>query len=102
MERAQFTQELSAGHFCGLFEGFIRYQRILSTGQLYTISSQMAFDDSVGINYTQLLNWRVGLYWYGQLHVYGYESYDPSVSEFVTGEQTLFFSNIELRFAYEF
>ena len=47
-------------------------------------------------------NWRVGGFWYGQWHEYEYEHFDKFDGADITGEQTLFFSNAEVRLGYEF
>lgn len=82
----------------------MRYQHpVLSgagDGAKFTVSPKFAFDGSVGGVYNFTKNFRGGVYWYGQWHSYNF-SYEnpPNVS---SGDQTLFYSNIELRLGLEF
>ncbi len=82
----------------------MRYQHPLISGSVdgtpFSVTPKFAFDGSVGGVYSLSTNTRVGLYWYGQWHEYGF-SYGHGVSEF-SGSQTLFYSNIEIRLGLEF
>lgn len=82
----------------------MRYQHPLISGSVdstpFSVTPKFAFDGSVGGVYSLSTNSRVGLYWYGQWHEYGF-SYGRGVNEF-SGSQTLFYSNIEIRLGLEF
>lgn len=89
------------------YEVFMRYQIPLASGSLFDIQSKLAFDGSVGL-YRRIKNrWKIGAFWYGQWHNYSYTHNDVyiknnpgSISNPITGNQELFFSNIEARIGY--
>ncbi len=86
-----------------LFETFLRYQYPLSSGGLYDIQSKFAFDGSLGMIYKWKPDWRLGGFWYGQWHQYKYKNAPDAFSGGkVSGDQDLFFSNLEFRIGYEF
>lgn len=82
----------------------MRYQHPLLAGApdnaKFKVSSRFAFDGSIGAVYRFNPTFRGGVFWYGQWHSYGFHYESPSgVSN---GDQTLFYSNLELRFGLEF
>ncbi|RME14275.1 MAG: hypothetical protein D6797_09245 [Bdellovibrio sp.] len=89
-------------------ETFLRYQYPVISGNLFEIKPKFAFDGSIGTSYKWRHQWKVGVFWYGQWHSYGFSHMDKyfentgSGSNPSTGTQSLFFSNLELRIGYEF
>jgi LysM repeat protein len=85
-------------------EWMMRYQQPLlsgsSGGALFKVTPKFAFDGSVGGVYSFSGATRLGVYWYGQWHEYSFK-YKNGTTEF-SGQQTLFYSNIELRMGLEF
>ncbi len=85
------------------YEVFLRYQHVVSSGDLFDIGSSFAFDGSLGAIYRfKNRSWRLGAFSYGQ-----YFSYQTTRINTVTLardrlDHSLFFSNIELRLGYEF
>ncbi len=81
----------------------LRYQHPVtsgaSSGDSFKLSPQFAFDGSVGVIYQVTDRFRLGMFWYGQYHHY---RFDYSGSSNFSGEQTLFYSNAELRAGFEF
>lgn len=89
------------------YEIFMRYQYPLATGDIFSIDPKFAFDGSVGATYQLNNDWKLGVFWYGQWHEYSFthtDKYFQSQNEpaEIQGDQSLFFSNIELRLGYEF
>lgn len=92
-----------------LFETYLRYQFPFFSGSLFDVSPKIAFDGSVGFFYKWTPDWRVGLFWYGQYHQYGYSNHKDKFFEAnggggpnVGGDQSLLFSTMELRLGWEF
>lgn len=92
-----------------LFETFFRYQVPYRSGSLFDVNYKMAFDGSAGIIYKWKPDWRVGAFWYGQMHNYNISNHKDVYFEAnggggpnISGQQTLFYSNLELRIGYEF
>lgn len=90
------------------FEWIMRYQSPLATGSTFDIRPDFAFDGSLGVVYSWRGPWRIGGYWYGQWHDYSFTHQDRylvntnATETRITGRQSLFFSNAELRLGYEF
>lgn len=86
-------------------EWMMRYQQPLmanaAKGASFSVDPKFAFDGSVGTVYNLSDQLRLGFYWYGQWHRYSFSYSSSSTSRF-SGEQTLFYSNIEARFGFEF
>ena len=82
----------------------MRYQHPLLSGSTdatpFSVTPKFAFDGSIGSIYSLSKTARVGLYWYGQWHEYGF-SYGRGTNAF-SGSQTLFYSNVEVRLGLEF
>lgn len=82
----------------------MRYQHPLvsgsSNGAKFEVEPQMSFDGSVGGVLSTGKNSRAGVYWYGQLHKYRFDYSGGGVN--FAGNQTLFYSNVELRLGLEF
>lgn len=82
----------------------MRYQHPLLSGSTdgtpFEITPKFAFDGSIGGVYSLTKIVRLGLYWYGQWHEYNFK-YGRGADQFV-GNQTLFYSNVEIRFGLEF
>ncbi len=80
------------------FEIFMRYQHPISAsgGENFDIDAGLSFDGSVGVLYQIYQSHVLGLYWYGQSHDLAYTFEDFS------GDQNLFFSNLDIRYVYEF
>ena len=90
-----------------LFEAFMRYQYPLQSGSRFDIDPQFAFDGSLGIIHKLQPDWRVGFFWYGQWHKYNFKNAPDKFLESsgggkVSGDQSLFFSDLEFRVGYEF
>lgn len=81
----------------------LRYQHPISTGassgDKFEVSPVVAVDGSVGSIYQVTDQFRLGMFWYGQYHHYRFQY--SGTSNF-SGEQTLFYSNVELRAGFEF
>ena len=81
-------------------EWLMRYQQPISSGgtngESFTITPELSFDGSLGAVYQTDSALRFGLYWYGQWQQFGFKT-----STF-TGKQSLFYSNLEFRFGWEF
>lgn len=85
------------------YEVFMRVQYPLSTGSVFTIASPFAFDGSVGFSYKlKSLPIETGLFWYGQYQKYSYTHLNAFKAGEVSGDESLFFSVIELRAGYSF
>lgn len=89
-------------------EAFARYQVPYSTGSIFDVNSDFAFDGSMGAIYKLSPDLRLGLFWYGQYQKYRFTNFnDPylaqnSTNGLVSGDQTLLFSNFEARIGWEF
>ncbi|RYZ93628.1 MAG: hypothetical protein EOP06_00230 [Proteobacteria bacterium] len=85
-------------------ELLLRYQHPFSSsagvGAAFDVSPRFAFDGSIGGVYNLTEHARIGLYWYGQFHSYGFQYRDRNES--YSGRQQLFYSNIEARIGLEF
>jgi hypothetical protein len=81
----------------------MRYQIPVLTGAVngtrVQISPKMDFDGSIGGVIPLGERSRLGLYWYGQWQQYGF---DYASTPAISGEQMLFYSNIEARYGLEF
>ena len=89
------------------YEAFMRFQYPVIEGDEFDVFPKFAFDGSVGAIYNSKKNWQVGVFWYGQWHEYAFTHDDQyfknqSQDAEISGDQTLFFSNIELRLGYNF
>lgn len=84
-------------------EWLMRYQHPIISGtsnsDSFDVSPLLAFDGSIGTVYSVGENLRLGLYWYGQYHHYRFKYSGASI---FSGEQTLFYSNAEVRVGWEF
>ncbi len=82
----------------------MRYQHPLLSGSTdstsFSVKPKFAFDGSVGSVYSLSDTSRIGLFWYGQWHQYSFD-YGSGANAF-SGNQTLFYSNIEIRLGFEF
>lgn len=65
----------------------------------FSVNSVFAFDGSLGVSYKVDEKFRLGLYWYGQYHNY---KFDYAAASSFSGDQTLMYSNAELRAGWEF
>ena len=84
------------------FEIYQRYQHPVRSSRLESVSQKFSFDGSVGLTYLPNDDWAIGLFWYGQLQMYDFTAHDALLNTSVTGSQTVFFSNAELRAGYYF
>lgn len=85
-----------------VYEAFLRRQLPLSAGSSFDASPTFTLDGSVGAYYRHKLNWRYGLFWYGQFQQHNYKShFDTIENDNISGTQEILFSNIELRVGYE-
>jgi hypothetical protein len=91
-----------------LLETSLRYQYPVYSSPQFDIEPNVAFDGSVGLIYKYRPDFRFGVFWYGQYQDYNFKNHrdvylaaqgQPSM---VSGSQYLFFTNIELRFGWEF
>ncbi len=85
-----------------ILEWTMRYQTPIATQSSgeFIVTPTMAFDGSVGVSYRFSPRWESGIYWYGQLHSYGFTYQDGIASN--TGTQSLFYSTLDLRLSYLF
>jgi hypothetical protein len=92
-----------------LLETFLRYQTPMATGDVFDIRYKMAFDGSVGLIYKINTDWRAGVFWYGQMHQYAFTNHrdvyfdgNGGGGPYISGDQKIFFTNIEARIGWEF
>lgn len=82
----------------------MRYQIPLASSATganeFTINPNYAFDGLIGASYLLSDRWRVGWFWYGQIHDYAF-SYTDDLQTLL-GTQSLFYSNMDLRIGYDF
>lgn len=87
------------------FEWQMRYQHPLLAravdGTEFNVKTTFNFDGSLGAVMAVGERARIGLFWYGQWHQYQF-NYGGSNTWAFSGDQTLFYSNLELRFGLEF
>jgi hypothetical protein len=88
-----------------LIEWQLRYQYpLLSTAGVFSefnVHPHLSFDGSIGGVIPISRSFRAGIFWYGQLHKFAFDFAPASSLEF-SGQQTLFYSNVELRIGLEF
>ncbi len=88
------------------YEFMARYQYPLATAASgnddFSIVPKYAFDGSIGQVYKISPQWSLGIYWYGQWHQYQFSYRDNSVHANYNGNQTLFFSDLDLRIGFDF
>ncbi len=86
------------------FHTYMRYQYPLtaSSGSAseFSIKPKFAFDGLVGTSYYFSPQFKVGAFWYGQWHYYDFVYGDASITN--RGEQSLFYSTMDVRFGFEF
>ncbi len=82
----------------------MRYQQPIQSssegGNTFTLTPILAFDGSVGASYNFTERWKLGAFWYGQLHSYKFNY--SSALQSNAGVQNLFYSNMELRVGVDF
>lgn len=82
----------------------MRYQYPFSSkspgATTFDVSPVFSFDGSVGTSYNLTQQFKVGLFWYGQWHQYNFTYSDGEVTN--PGFQSLFYSNVDLRFGFDF
>lgn len=87
------------------FEWLMRYQYPVATSNTeamnFKVSPNVGFDGSIGTAYQLSENTFIGVYWYGQYHDFDFKYQAPSTAE-VSGRQSLFFTNFDLRLGMEF
>jgi hypothetical protein len=71
-----------------------------SDGTPMEITPRFTFDGSLGGVYSLTERLRLGLFWYGQWHQYSFD-YGRGSAKF-SGDQTLFYSSVEMRLGFEF
>lgn len=64
--------------------------------------SQFAFDGSLGAAYQLSDQVKLGIFWYGQWQQFNYSMFSEATGQKDNGKNKFFFSNFELRVAYEF
>lgn len=86
-------------------EWLMRYQHPISASNTgvnsFRVTPKLHFDGSVGTAYQIGENTYVGIYWYGQYHDFDFKYLTDSSLE-VSGRQSLFFTNFDLRLGMEF
>ncbi|KYG67267.1 hypothetical protein AZI86_09695 [Bdellovibrio bacteriovorus] len=86
-------------------EWLMRYQYPIAAsnneGTNFKVSPTVSFDGSLGTAYQLSENTFIGVYWYGQYHDFDFKYQTPSTAE-VSGRQSLFFTNFDLRLGMEF
>lgn len=83
-------------------ELYLIYQHPVLVGSVFNLTPKYAMEGSIGGIYHGLKTLQMGLFWYGQWQTYAFNNEDKYLKNQVSGEQTLFFSNLELRMGYEF
>jgi hypothetical protein len=82
----------------------MRYQYPLSTNSdgasQWEIEPTFAFDGSLGVSYSLTPRTKLGFFWYGQWHQYGFTYSDGAQTN--SGFQSLFYSNADLRLGIDF
>jgi hypothetical protein len=88
------------------YDLLFRAQYPVAIGSEFKMFPKFAFDGGLGTYYTWHKNYLLGAYWYGQWQEYSFTSTDPFVDSGAPGKsrghQALFFSNLELRFGFQF
>lgn len=84
------------------FEFFMRYQHPLSNGDNFDVESSFAFDGSLGLIRSFSEGWKAGIFWYGQLQNYSISAHDSVANLDIEGENSYFYSNVDLRLGYTF
>lgn len=86
------------------YSAFMRYQHPISSqvasASSFSINPKLAFDGSLGVSYAFAQRFSMGVFWYGHWINYDYEYVDNSSTQ--TGFQSLFFSNMDIRFGFQF
>ncbi len=87
-----------------LYEANLRYQypfsSSTSSGSI-SMSPQMSFDGLLGVSFKMDFGKKIGLYWFGQQHQFKYQHSAADAAADSSGSQTMFNSNIQLRFGWE-
>jgi hypothetical protein len=85
-------------------EWAMRYQQPVVSGSgdgsPFSVSPKFTFDGSIGGVYLLTKTQRLGVYWYGQWHEYSFD-YGRGAGQF-SGQQTLFYSSLDMRYGLEF
>lgn len=93
MQRARWT-----------YYWLMRYQFPLTSkadgSSEFNMNPVFAFDGSIGTSYNITQRMKLGLFWYGQWHQFNFVYGDGDVTN--AGFQSLFYSNIDLRFGMDF
>ena len=88
------------------YEFLARYQHPIASsasgGNTYSAKPKLAFDGSVGLATNLSKNFLLGAYWYGQWNQYTFSYYDKPISTSNSGNQSLFYSSMEVRLGYIF
>lgn len=88
-----------------LLESFMRYQIPITSqannGDEFKTTGGVSFDGLLGVSRVLSENWKLGVFWFGQSHIinYTYTSADKSTQR--NGTQTLFNSDLQVRFGYQ-
>ncbi len=82
----------------------MRYQYPLSTSasgiEGFDVKTKFAFDGLLGLTYHLTEQWMLGWFWYGQWHEYDLKYIQNN--NFLTGSQSLFYSNMDFRLGFDF
>jgi hypothetical protein len=85
------------------YHWLMRYQHPMRSssddGNSFSVDPSLALDGALGASYRFGDRWRTGLFWYGQFHQYKFDFGSQNRSS--QGEQSLFFSNLELRLGFD-
>ena len=82
------------------YEIFMRIQIPVASGSVFEVEQKLGFDGSVGLFYNYGA-WKVGGFWYGQYHQYGFKHTNYAANA-ISGNETLLFSTLEARVGYTF
>jgi hypothetical protein len=99
-----FTLELTPRIW---FETYMRYQlpyssSLQTSASNVSIDPNFAFDGSVGMLFERRKNQYIGLNWLGQWHSYNFVSRDDIDLSETRGDQSLFYSNLDIRYIWRF
>lgn len=87
------------------YEFALEYQQPISassSGGKFSVSSAVAYDARLGLNYKLNSDWRLGFFAYLQSHSYKFNFENSATATQVNGNQNLFYSTFDLHLGYEY
>ena len=89
-----------------LFEASLRYQYPFEAHSLneggFDVAPKLLFDGSIGIYYQPKEKHNIGLVWLGQWHNYNFSFVNDADATTRSGQESLFYTNLDLVYAYQF